>query len=384
MAHDGVENNSGSQNLEQQLQQRVASQTAEQVNQELINIENKVKEVKTAIAMSLANKQTQHYFEGKKEDEDSPKGKANSIKDFIQRIFVTARTAPEKIPSSEKPVQTELTAPPQTPESTKLINKLGEKIHIEDINEQNAPYFYDIVRSITNGEIKSAEDLARELGKAADLQFISPGIFEKMQKTGVEYAVSNNVTEKDAKEMFGLSEQENQNKSPQERMREQAEALDKQNFDQNWQQYFSSYFNNEEDHKLIETLYSPKKFVNYYKEVQEKISADYKITDKVEVAQKASAEMEVKISLLFAKLYAKLDHESPKEFFQTIEQEDIMRGITPVKSELKRRIQRLAQDLHKYEHELQEKGEDVPFYRRLEEDTEKAALDMGEGKLKPR
>lgn len=384
MAHDGVENNSGTQNVEQQLQQKVASQTAEQVKQELDNLENKVKEVKTAIAVSLQSKKTQHYFEGKKEDEDSPKGKANSIKDFIQRIFVAAKTSPEKVPSAEKPAQTEPTAAPQTPESTKLINKLGEKIHIEDINEQNAPYFYDIIRSITNGEIKTAQDLAREIGRAGDLQLISPGMFEKLQKTGVEYAVSNNVAEKDAKEMFGVPEHENQPKTQEERLREQAETLDERNFDQNWQQYFSSYFNNQEDHKLIETLYFPKKFISYYKEVQEKIRTDYRLTDKEEIGKRASAEMEVKISLLFAKLYAKLDHESPKEFFQTIEQEDIMRGITPVKSELKRRIQRLAGDLHAYEHELHEHGEEeVPFYRRLEEDAVTAALDVGGGKLKP-
>ncbi|MCX6732913.1 MAG: hypothetical protein NTV98_05230, partial [Candidatus Roizmanbacteria bacterium] len=248
-----------------------------------------------------------------------------------------------------------------------------------------APYFYDIVRSITNGEIKSAKDLAREIGKVGDLQLISPGVFEKLQKTGVEYAVTNNIAEKDAKEMLGVPEQENQQKTQEERMREQAVALDEQNFNSNWVQYFSSYFNNEEDHKLIETLYSPKKFVNYYKEVQKKIKTDYNLTDKEEVGKRASAEMEVKISLLFAKLYAKLDHESPKEFFQTIEQEDIMRGITPVKSELKRRIQRLAGDLHKYEEELHDHGEEeIPFYRRLEEDTVTAALDVGGGKLKPR
>lgn len=384
MADNGVESNSGSQSVEQQVQQKVAAQTAEQLKQEMANLENKVKEVKTAIAVSLEAKKTQHYFEGKKDDEDSPKGKANSIKEFIQKIFSAASGAPDKVPTAEKPPETEPGTPPPTPKSTELLRKLGEKIHLDDINEQNAPYFYDIVRSITNGEVKSAEDLAREVRKAGHLQYISPGIFEKLQKTGVDYAVSRNIAEKDAKELFGVPEREESQKSMQERMREQAEAVDEQNFGSNWQQYFSRYFNNDEDRSLIETLYSPKKFINYYKEVQKNIAEEYKMTDKSEIAQKASAEMEVKISLLFAKLYSKLDNESPKEFFQTIEQEDIMRGITPVKSELKARIQRLAQDLHKYEHELHEKGEEVPFYRRLELDTETAALDVGGGKLKPR
>lgn len=384
MADNGVESNSDSQSVEQQVQQKVAAQSAEQLKQEMANLENKVKEVKTAIAVSLEAKKTQHYFEGKKDDEDSPKGKANSIKEFIQKIFSAASGAPDKVPTAEKPPETEPGTPPPTPKSTELLRKLGEKIHLDDINEQNAPYFYDIVRSITNGEVKSAEDLAREVRKAGHLQYISPGVFEKLQKTGVDYAVSRNIAEKDAKELFGVPEREESQKSMQERMREQAESVDEANFGSNWQQYFSRYFNNDEDRTLIETLYSPRKFINYYKEVQKNIAEEYKMTDKSEIAQKASAEMEVKISLLFAKLYSKLDNESPKEFFQTIEQEDIMRGITPVKSELKARIQRLAQDLHKYEHELHEKGEEVPFYRRLELDTETAALDVGGGKLKPR
>lgn len=384
MADNGVESNSGSQSVEHQVQQQVAAQTAEQLKQEMVSLENRVKEVKTAIAVSLEDKKTQHYFEGKKEEKDSPKGKANSIKEFIQKMFSAASGAPEKVPTSEQPQESEPGTPPPTPKSTELLRKLGEKIHLDDINEQNAPYFYDIVRSITNGEVKSAEDLAREIRRAGHLQLISPGIFEKLQKTGVDYAVSRNIAEKDAKELFGVPEKEESQKTMQERMREAAESVDEQNFGSNWQQYFSRYFNNDEDRRLIETLYSPKKFINYYKEVQKNIAEEYKMTDKSTIAQKASAEMEVKISLLFAKLYSKLDNESPKEFFQTIEQEDIMRGITPVKSELKARIQRLAQDLHKYEHELHEKGEEVPFYRRLELDTETAALDVGGGKLKPR
>ncbi len=381
MADNGVENNSGSQNVEKQIEQKVVAQTQEQIKQEMDRLKDTVDSLKIAMRASLEAGKTQHYFEGNKEDKDSPKGMANSVKEFIHNMFVTAKIAPEKVPAAEKQTQTDPKAPILTPKSTELIKKLGEKISLDDIKDQTAPYLYDLLLGITNGTIKSSEDLSDKVKELSnDIRYNSPGLFKKLQDAGVDYAKESGHEEKDAKQMFGVQEATEGTKQDYENQRKAAEVqLTKQTFDRFWQEYYSSYFSEGKDKNLIQSLYSPEEFIKYYQTVQGEVARDYKNLDAEGIAKKASSEMEVRTSLLFAKLYTKLDHESPKEYFQSIEQADVMRGIIPVKEELKRRINRLASDLHHYK-----PAKDVVFYRQLEEDKVTDAIDVGEGNLKPR
>ena len=388
MADNPIENNTGPQSVERKIEQKVAAQSAEQLKEEFHRLEERVETAKNAILISLRQKgETQYEFHGDKDDEDSPRGKAHSVTEFVQKLLFAAKVVPGKVPSTERPVQIDPQTPQPTPESTKLIQKLSERILLDDVTNQNAPYLFSLLKSITEGEVKSPQELAQEIQKAGMvLRYISPGIFDKLQKAGVAYAIENNIAEKDAKHMFGV---ENIDSSGGGTNRDR-EVHNDQVFEQNWSM-FSSYFNDSEDKKLIRTLYSPEKFIEYYDEVKgelvkrEESLVKGKDVSSVEVAEEASKEMEIRISLLFAKLYAKLDHEKPNKFFQEIEQEDMLRGIVPVKSELKRRIQRLAQDLNDYEKDPKNKSNGrTDFYRRLEPESETAAIDVGKGKLKPR
>lgn len=388
MADNGVENNSGSQSVEKQIEQKVAAQSAEQLKAEMEKLEERVGEIKKSISDEVQiHGSYRHEFKGNKDDEGTERGRANSITEFIKKIFVAAKVAPEKVPAADKPAQQDPKAPILTPESTKLLQKLGESISADSINDLTAPYFYDLVKSISNGEVKSAEDLKRALGKALPIQEISPIMFDKLKDASAKYVVNNfNTPEKEAKQMFGVQEAaegtaldyDNQRKAIEEKS-----ASD--SFHNSWSQYLSGFFDGDKDRKLIESLYTPKKFIEYYEGIQQDVAKNNRSLDAEGIAKKASAEMEIKMSLLFAKLYAKLDHESPKEYFQSIEQEDIMHGITPAKAELKRRINLLGNSLQTYEKELKEEGKEIPlFFRRLEQDTETVAIDVGKGNLKPR
>lgn len=385
MVDNGVENNSGPKNDEERIAKQVESATADSMKQEMGKLEDSVKEIKTAIALSLDAHKNQHYFEGSKEDKDSPKGKVTSLKEFIQKMLFASEKAPDKLPSAENSVQTDPKAPVPTPKSTQLIKKISESIKIDQVTDQNAAYFFDILKSITDGKVTTVDDYLRELKRAEPLRYISPGMFEKLQKFGVQYAVENDIPEKDAKQKFGVIETDadgNYSEANQRRAVEERSAST--NFSDTWQHLFSGHFNEGQEKDLIESLYSPTKFVRYYEKVQEEVKTKHGNFDKKQTAQEASKEMEVHIALLFGKLYQKLDHESPKEFFQSIEQEDIMKGITPVKTELKRRINLLATSLRRYQEEMKAEKKEVPlFFQRLEQDTETVGISVG-GKIKPR
>ena len=395
MADNGVENNSGSQNVDKQIEQKVAAQSAEQLKQEMNRLEDRVKEAKKDIIVDMQeNRNFQHKFDGDKDDIGTARGRANSITEFIKKMFVAAKIAPEKVPAAEKPVQTDPKAPVLTPESTKLLKKLGEKIIIENITDQTAPYFYDLLKSITNGEVKTTEDLLRAVQKAVPLREISPGMFEKLQNASVDYAVNNfNTPEKEAKQKFGVPDvEQNQGYNEQNERRAVEDRSADQSFDENWQHYFSGYFSEGDEKNLVHALYTPTSFVKYYEGVQQWVKDNNKNKninlDEKEVSKKASEEMEARITLLFGKLYTRLDHEKPAEYFQSIEQEDIMKGIIPVKHELKRRLQKLGSKVDEYLKEQKDQGKEVPiFFQRFEQDTETVAIDVGEkGKqnLKPR
>ena len=90
MADNGVEQNGGSHDVEKQIAQKLNNQTAEQLKAEMEKLDGNVKAARVAIEAALTNEvnpNTQYHFLGSKEDKDSPKGKVNSIKEFIQKKF---------------------------------------------------------------------------------------------------------------------------------------------------------------------------------------------------------------------------------------------------------------------------------------------------------
>lgn len=385
---DNVENKLASQSVEEQIGQKAAAQTAEELKKELVDLKDKAGGLKTLME-STYNKtgNNQLDFTGNKEEKDTQKGKADSIKEFIQKMLFNANNAPEKVPAVDKVQPADPKAPVPTPESTKLLKKLSKNIKLDQVNEHNAPYLYDLVTSIVNGKVKTVPDVLQEVKKAKPLQLFSPGMFDNLQKVALDYAVENNMAEKDARQAIEIEDSGPNSTNVNQDTREgRSDAVFEQ---QNWPT-FTSYFNEGKDKEMIKALYSPEKFISYYTDLKEKIIKNEnsplrgKDINDDSVGEAASKQMEVNISLLFAKLYAKLDHEKPQEFFQTIEQEDMLRGIVPVKAELKRRIQRLSQDLQVYEQSDEYKkkyeGKKVVFFRRLEEDTETVAINVGDEK----
>ncbi len=389
---DNVENNAGNTpSLEDRIGQKVAQQTPEQLKEELNKLSIAVEKIKFSMAKDIQAGKPIHDFGSDKDDLKTERGKANSITEFVQKMFYAAKKAPEKLPVSEKPTELNAQSAPSTPESTKILQKLSENINIEDIDDQTAPYFYDLLKSITTGST-SVKDIARVVNESP-LQLISPTMFANLQKAGADYAVMNGgIPEVEAKKMFNVVE------GPRQTVDDSGEwGISNENFNMIWQQaYYGSYFDNGKDRELIKALYAPKEFLKYYDKVKTEVITDEtssvfkKGIDSQEVGEAASKRMEIDISLLFAKLYTKLDHDKPQEFFQTIEGEDMIKGITPVKAELKRRITLLSQSLRAYEEtEEGKKRGQTTFYRRLEEDPETVAINVGtdeDGKpiLKPR
>lgn len=386
MADNGVEQNKGGESSsEKQIQEKLNSQTAEQLKAEMEKLKDNAQAAKVAIEVALHNRESpnpQYYFQGSKEDKDSPKGKITTLKEFIQTIFQAAKTAPEKVPATSREAQKDQETPQLNVKSVDLIKKLGEKISVDDVqnDDRSAPYIFEILQGITNGTIKSSEDLSRkmmELGQT--LQYTSPGMLTKLQNAGVEYAVQTGHEEKEAKRMFGV--QEYAQNSPEQMKQEQlaAEELQaKRTVEESWR-VFSGFFDEDKDRKLIEALYTPTRFIDYCKKMSEELQTNYPELTGDKLAQKLSSELEIKTTLLFGKLYSKLDHEKPSEFFEHIEQEDIMKGITPAKTELKRRLERLASDLHHVH-----VPEELKFFRKLEARPEINNIDVGKGKVKPR
>lgn len=365
MADNGVENNSATRGVEKQIEAKVAQKTTEQLREEIKQLATKVGELKSHITRSIQEQRgIPQYFEGDKDDKDTYKGKAHSIKELIQQILWVGKSAPEKIPLPEN-------KPPAVSElSKKLIQELGNKIHSEDVTEQSAPYIYDLLQSVTEGKIATVDALANELKKMQILQHVSPSIYQRIQNSCIDIAKQQGLTQEAAESTFGIDRKEEANAEKLQRTRTPES-------DQSWQQLnFGSYFNNTTDRPLVQAIYSAEGFIQYYEDLKQEIITNNRSSvygmraDSEKVGQAASMEMEQRFIRLFGKLYTRLDHEKPSEFFQAVEQEDMMRGIMPVKSELKRRIQRLSQDLHEYEHKLKEKGIKIEFFKRMEEDSD--------------
>lgn len=366
--------------VEKQIEQQVANMDAKQLKDEFVKLKTTAEQIKSSISNAFFSPETRGrlaHFDGNKEDKDSPKGQANSLKEIIQKMLFVAKKAEEKIPKPEEKDQ------PTTETSAKILKELGQKILLEDVNEHNAPYIYELMDQVLNGNVKSAEALAQELRKAEPLRHISQNVFNKIQNATIEYARESGLNQADAERLVGIDRE----REDAERRLEKTKTAESE---QAWHsKNFGSYFDNENDKPLIQAIYSPEGFMDYYENVKKEVVEQNpllkgKSTDHEDVAKAASKEMEQRFVQLFGKLYTRLDHEKPSEFFEAIEQEDIMHGILPVKHELKRRIQRLSQDLHELEHKSHGKVKLPVFYRRLEEDSDVMNVKLGDDKYKPR
>jgi len=310
-------------------------------------------------------------FEGDKADKETPKGRASSVKQAVQKVLLASRS-PDKMPvPTGKPAEVSSL-------SSTLLKKLSSEVNAEyDVSEQTAPYLHSLINKVTNGELTSVDDMVAELKNITNLAAVNPQLYEKVQNTLVQTAkeISNTDTQ-ELERQFGV--ERNQPEDVQARM-------GRGSFESMWGEHYSSYFDNE-DKPFVESLYSPQKFVDFTDELRSRFAKNLNADRNSEAVSIAvSKDIERRPVELFGKLYTRLDHEKPSEFFHEIEQQDIMRGILPVKNELKRRMTLLSTELERAEHEG--KIHNPNLYRRIEVKADIVDVPYGTGekeRIKPR
>ncbi len=374
MAATGPEQNGGNNvNAElDALRAEVAKQNARQLAEEVRKLATKASEVRAEVER-LASQGKSVNLEGDKAQKDSPKGKAIDVKQTVQKILLAART-PDKMPLPEgkDAAVTNL--------SSQLLKNLSMQVSAEsDISENTAPYIHELINKTINGELTSVDDMAAQLNKLQYLSVLSPVLYEKVQNSLVETAKqTSSLSEEELKTKFGV-ERKDANEDMQTR-------TGRNTFEGMWNEHYSTYFDTE-DKPFVASLYSPVKFVEFVDGMKGEIAARLgKDRNSQEVRVAASKEIERKTVELFGKLYTRLDHEKPSEFFHEIEQQDIMRGILPVKNALKQRMIHLANELERAERE--HKIENPGLFMRVEVkndvlDLEYETIDK-EKRVKPR
>ena len=382
--------------VNQEIAERQAAadqKTGKQLAEELLRMAAKAEEVKRAFEKEG---RTLNGLDGSKQDKNTEKGKAADVKSSIQEVLLKAR--------GNQVISKETTPPPKGELAQSVLKQLSEKIgNVGDISDQSVPYLYDLVSNIVKGEVTDNASLKAEFQKIENLKTASPELYKRVQDAMVQTVQStSNTSEQDAKQMFDVAPppkqteqiaedvpQKTEDTSTNERLQAIENRLTGQGrdpFDDMWGQYFADYLN-PGDKNFVKAIFDPEMFKEYVdgdgglkEKTAEKMGLTKNDKNNEDVRMKVSKDMESNIVELFGKLYNRLDHERAGEFFEQIEQQDIMRGILPAKNILKRRLSVLATELHHGDDlglyrdgEMAAKTEDIPF-----KDKE------GKAKLKPR
>lgn len=373
--------------VNQEIAERQAAadqKTGQQLAEELLRMAAKAAEVRKAVDASIAKDgKAPDVLGGSKQDKDSAKGKASDLKQTVQEILLKAR--------GNQVISAESTPPPKGDLAQSALKQLSEKIgNVSDISDQSVSYLCELVSNIVKGEVKDNASLKAEFQKIENLKTASPDLYKKVQDAMVQTVQSSSsIGEQEAKQMFDVappptfeqptqSTDETEPKTDDAKLKEQQQELMNQmrgqgrdQFEDMWGQYFANYFNPNEDKAFLRAIFDPEMFKTY-------IDGEGGLKDKVaekmglnknseEVGMKVSKDIENNIVELFGKLYTRLDHERAHEFFEQIEQQDIMRGILPAKFMLKNRLLNLATALHHDDLGLFRDGEmaqttsDIPF-----------------------
>lgn len=387
--------NNPSVNQEVAERQAAADQkTGQQLAEELLRMAAKAEEIKKAINDSIKKgEKASDALEGFKDNKSTPKGKATDVKNIVQEVLLAVKGG--KVVSLEAQTATDSSSDFAKTALKQLSSKLGS---VSDVTESSSPYFYELISDIVKGEVKDNASLKAEFQKIENLKMASPDLYKRVQDAMVQTVQSSsNVSEQEAKQMFDVAPTPTSEQSTQttedapkttedERLRAIENRLTGGNrdpFEDMWGQYFADYLN-PGDKNFVKAIFDPEMFKAY-------INGDGGLKDQIaqklgkeknsdEVRMKVSKDMENNIVELFGKLYTRLDHERAGEFFEQIEQQDIMRGILPAKNILKRRLSVLAAELHQ--------GDDLGLYR----DGEMAPVTEdipfkdkeGKAKMKPR
>ncbi|OGK63114.1 hypothetical protein A2334_00025 [Candidatus Roizmanbacteria bacterium RIFOXYB2_FULL_38_10] len=391
MAATNPEHHTGAPTENDTLKAEVARQSASQLVDEVKKIGKMAGEVKRAVDASVdAARKAPDTFEGDKQDKDTARGRAHSVQRTVKKILMAARFPDKLKPIPGEDAQREVV----TPIASSLLKQLSSRIDPEyDVSEQTAPYLHQIIDKVLSGGIANADDLKIELDKLNNLKLVNPDLYKEVQESFVEVAKDTGVSEKDAKQKFNVEEppveqtQPTPDKPadlpPQELTPDQQRELmnkaremqaremhgeGRTEFDASWGRYFSDYFS-VSDQPLLKAIFDPEEFKSYVETAKEEVARQLGLakTDD-DVGKKVSKDIERGVVELFGKLYTRLDHERASEFFEQIEQQDVMSGILPAKNALKRRLEKLATALHHdgdlglfKDGEIKSENSDIPF-----------------------
>ncbi|MBI4973389.1 hypothetical protein HZC27_02135 [Candidatus Roizmanbacteria bacterium] len=339
--------------------------TGQQLAEELLRMAAKAEEIKKTINDSIKKgEKVSDALEGFKDNKSTPKGKATDVKNMVQEVLLAVKGG--KVVSSEAQTATDSSSDFAQTALKQLSSKMG---NVGDVTESSSPYFYELISDIIKGEVKDNASLEAEFKKIGNLKTASPDLYKKVQDAMVQTVLSSsNISEQEAKQKFDVApppipeqpaqkkdeiiqkQDEAEQKTDVSKLTEKVEKLTDQiggqsrdPFEDIWGQYFSNYFNSTGDKVLVRAIFDPEVFKTYIDEskgeVAKKMGVDKSNDD---VGMKVSKDIESKIVNLFGKLYKRLDHERASEFFEQIEQQDIMRGILPAKNILKQRLLQLA------------------------------------------
>ncbi len=391
MSTTGPEHNSASHSEIQALLAEVNRLSAKEIVDALKSTTVASSEVKASIDATVnatGAKKPPDVLDGEAKDKQTTKGKAVDVRKAVQQVLLGAGKLNQET-SAGKPVGE------MSPLASTMIQKLSERISAQDVSEQSAPYIHSIIQGALEGRIKSVDDLQTEFKKVENLKYVSPEIHKRIQQSCVEVAKDKGIAEAEAVQKFEVKEEikpqpvenppvqeSSTSEQPEKKTNTQQPTPDEYFDAYHWPTY-TSFFNAANEKSLVKALYSPAQFTTYVEQLKQEI-AHGRNPNEAEVRTAASKELEHRIVGLFGKIYTKLDHDKPKEFFDHIEQEDPMYGVMRVKSELKRRINALASEFHR----LEESGghhDSLGLFKSAEMRPEMADVLVGkDGKMKPR
>ena len=313
---DRVENNTGNDHEQElnQLKQDVQNKTEAQIKENLRNVEAAKAEVKNKIKVELAKNNIIDTFEGDKKDKSTMKGRADGVKKAVQEVLIAAQL-PDKISPAERQgleqVKKGLTS--------ELLKKISEYVRVGDVNEQNAPYLYELIKPVLMGEINSIDGLSSKFKELDDLKISSPFIHANIQKALVESAVSQGgYSETQAKQMFGIQKVEDVHKNTE--LNNNSDPDDKEEkYDQEYMALCDRYVKNEEK-ELLKALFKPERLGGYIQNEYAKFKTTHPdITSKEERDKDFSEHFKETLELFVGKIYQLVDEASPSVFAEEAE-----------------------------------------------------------------
>jgi hypothetical protein len=188
-----------------QVKAQVAATSGAEIVRQVLEIAEKVEEVKAIEQNAMAQGSIPQRLEGDAADKESARGKAVDAKVAVQKVFIAVQTGKD-LPlqlRSGLPVNAEIKR-----NANVILTELSSKLQGgERMSEIASPFVYEIVQKVLTGDINTTDELAREFKNYGYLKHVSKGIFDHVQEAFISATQKlSAVSEEEAKKMFGIEE----------------------------------------------------------------------------------------------------------------------------------------------------------------------------------